>query len=228
MGKKTIKIRDLAVMVGEKKVLDGLDLEVERGEVIAIVGKNGSGKSSLAMALMGNPEYSVQSRELKLDGLEIGEMSIDERSRNGLYVIWQNPVAIPGVSVFSLAKAAVEARGIKLPKLTEFRDQLIELAQRVGLPGTVVERDVNEGFSGGERKRLELMYMHLVKPKLVIMDEVDSGLDKSGRQLIVEMVGELREEGVAVIIITHYEEFVRAVVPNRVLEMKDGRLQARL
>ena len=159
--------------------------------------------------------------------MEILMLNVDERARQGLFVAWQNPVTLPGVSVFALAKAALEAGGKKIEKLTELKAQLEVLAIRVGLTIEHVERSVNEGFSGGERKRLELLWLLLLEPKVAILDELDSGMDQGGRKLLIEIVQERKKRGMATLIVTHYEEMREKLEADKEWEMKNGQLQVR-
>lgn len=220
-----LKIDDLSVEVEGKKVLENVSLGVESGEVVALTGPNGGGKSSLAGVLAGLSGYRVKGGEIELLGENLLELSIDERARAGLVVAWQSPASVPGVKVFNLSKAAVEARGEKIGKVVEFKERLEKLLERVGLPRSYVGRSVNEGFSGGERKRLELVQLLLLSPKLVILDEVDSGLDEEGREMLVGVVEELAQGGVGVVVITHYGKMLERIKVSKKLVMRDGRLQ---
>lgn len=221
-----IKIKNLTVGIADKEVISDLGLEINPGQVISIGGKNGSGKSSLAMTLLGNDQYTIKHGEIAFLGKNLLAMTVDERARNGLYVAWQNPVSVPGLSVFALGKAMCEARGRKINSLAAFKDELEQLAERVGLTKSHIGRSVNDGFSGGERKRLELLQILLLKPKLVVLDEVDSGLDVQGRELILSVIDELRKDGAGVLVISHYEQLLKQIQIDAAWEMKDGRLFA--
>lgn len=221
-----ISITDLVARVKDKEVISDLTLEIIPGQVVAISGKNGSGKSSLAMTLLGSEQYEVKSGKISFMGEDLLKMSIDERARSGLYVAWQNPVAIPGVSVFTLCKAMCEAREIKIKSLVAFKEELEQLAERVGLTKQHIGRSVNDGFSGGERKRLELLQILLIKPRLVVLDEVDSGLDVQGRELILSVIDELRKDEAGVLVISHYEQLLKQIKVDTAWEMVNGRLYA--
>lgn len=223
-----IEVSDLTGSIGGKKVLNNISLRLKSGSLLAIVGANGGGKSSLAQVLMGNPDYPIECGMVLIDGQELQGLTVDERARLGLYVVWQNPVSIPGVTVFSLCKAAYEANGHTIKKLVEFKKLLEELAISVGLTAEHVSRFVNDGFSGGEKKRLELLQLLLLKPKLVVLDEIDSGLDQDGRALIVKVVRELRDSGTGLIVISHYEQLISELKPDVVMEMANGQLQPRV
>ncbi len=224
-----LEIEGLTAEIAGKRVLREVSLKLKLGEVVALVGGNGGGKSSLASVLMGDARYQVSGvKSASLAQRDLLAMPVDERAREGLIVAWQNPVAIPGVSVLALARAAYEASGKKIEKLVAFKQKVEVLAQEVGLKNDNVERAVNDGFSGGEKKRLEMLQLLLLRPKVAVLDEIDSGLDRAGRELVVKIVNQLKAEGTAFVVITHYEEMISALGASQVLEMKDGQLQPRL
>jgi len=222
-----LTIKNLAAIVDKKTVLSGVNLEVKRGEVCAIMGANGSGKTSLSQVLMGDPRLQVQDlSQVVFEGKDLLAMTSDERSRAGLFVAWQNPVTIPGLTVFNLCKTSYESVGNKIKKLTEFKQKLEVLAVRVGLTKEHVARNLNEGFSGGEKKRLELLQLLLLEPKLAILDEIDSGLDAHGRKIVAEIVNEMKAKGAAFILITHNKILLEDIAIDKVGEMKHGKISA--
>lgn len=223
-----LTISRLSANILGKRVLNEVSAKLLSSQIMAIVGANGGGKSSLAQVLLGNPDYEVSEGEIFFNHKELLGLSVDERARKGLYVAWQNPVTIPGVSVFALCKAAYEARGEKISSLSEFKHRLEELAREVGLTASHVGRFVNDGFSGGEKKRLELLQILLLEPKLIVLDEIDSGLDKDGRELMQNIIHKLKNKGSSFIIISHYEQLIEKLKAEQVLEMKDGRLFPRI
>lgn len=228
MTKPILAVFGLSVEAGAKKVLSAVDLEIELGEVLVLMGANGSGKTSFAMSLMGDPRFKVDD----LSRVEFGQddllgMSIDERARAGLYVAWQSPVGIPGVSVFNLCKAGYEARGNKIPKLTEFKKYLEDLAEQVGLSRDCVGREINIGFSGGEKKRLELLQLLLFKPKLAILDEIDSGLDIDGLKMVANIINKMKLEGTSFLIVTHYKRLIEYIAVDKICVMKKGKIVTR-
>lgn len=224
MNEPRLLIKDLQVAVDSKEVIKNLSAEIFESEIVVLMGANGSGKSSLASVLMGNPNYEVVTGEITFEGKKILPLKIDERARLGIFVGWQNPVTIPGVSVFNLCKSSYEAAGYKILKLTEFKLKLVELGKRVGLSSEHISRSMNEGFSGGEKKRLELLQLLLLQPKLAILDEIDSGLDMSGVKMMIEVVNELKKAGSSIVLITHNKRMLQEVEADRKWEMKNGRL----
>ena len=181
------------------------------------------------MALVGDFRYKILGEsKVVFDGKNLLDMSSDERARAGLFTVWQNPVSVPGVSVFTLCRTSYEAMGNKIATLTEFKQTLETLAKRVGLTKEHISRSVNEGFSGGEKKRLELLQLLLLNPKLVILDEIDSGLDSKGISIVVETVNNLKQTGTSFIMITHNKRLLEDVAVDTVWEMKHGQLQARV
>lgn len=210
MKRVLLEITNLEVSVDSKIVLRNFAIKINEGEVVALMGNNGSGKSSLAMTLLGDSRYQIlDSSRVQFEGNNLLKMSADERSRAGLYSAWQNPVTIPGVTVFNLCKSSYEAHGYKIPKLVELKHKLEELAVKVGLTKDYVSRNVNEGFSGGERKRLELLQLLLLKPKLAILDEIDSGLDSDGVKILIKIVTQMKQAGTAFVIITHSKKLAK-------------------
>jgi Fe-S cluster assembly ATP-binding protein len=213
MTKSILDIKNLQISVEDRSVLNGFDLQINEGQVIALLGPNGSGKSSVAMALLGNPNYKVAATSrIEFLGKDIKQLSVDERAKAGLYVAWQNPVSIPGVTVFNFCKSISTQTGT----LVEFKKYLEELLVKVGLPQEYISRGVNEGFSGGERKRLEMLQLLLLAPKLAVLDEVDSGLDSKGVQILAEVINKLKEKGTSFLLITHNTKLTDKVKVDQV------------
>ncbi|MEI8232606.1 MAG: ATP-binding cassette domain-containing protein [bacterium] len=228
-----LTIENLEISVGPKIVLNGIDLNVGKGEMVMIIGPNGGGKSSLANFLMGNPNYLLTNNHglnptLQFDQQDLLTMSTEQRSKAGLFVSWQNPISIPGLSVFSLCKTSYEVHGNKIHRLVEFKKMLEELAIEVGLTKEYVSRNVNDGFSGGERKRLELLQLLLLSPKLAVLDEIDSGLDTQGINILIRIISQMKILGTSFILITHNEKLRGEIKVDQILEMKNGRLSARI
>jgi Fe-S cluster assembly ATP-binding protein len=223
-----LEIRNLHVSAEDKQILKGLDLEVSRGEVRALMGPNGSGKSTLANAIMGHPALDVTEGEIVFEGSEITEANPEERSRAGLFMAFQYPVAIPGVTVAKYLRMAVnahrEARGEDQISLKEFRKQTEAAMELVSIPREFSSRYVNDGFSGGEKKRLEILQLAVLRPKVAVLDETDSGLDIDALRIVAEGVNTFSGPDMGVLIITHYQRILHLVEPDFVHVMFEGRI----
>jgi Fe-S cluster assembly ATP-binding protein len=223
-----LEIRNLHVTAEGKEILKGLDLEVSKGEVRALMGPNGSGKSTLANAIMGHPALEVTEGEICFDGEEITEADPEERSRSGLFMAFQYPVAIPGVTVAKYLRMAInahrEARDEPQISLKDFRRETEAAMEMVDIPREFSSRYVNDGFSGGEKKRLEILQMAMLKPRMAVLDETDSGLDIDALRVVAEGVNRLAGPEMGVLIITHYQRILHLVEPDFVHVMYDGRI----
>ena len=226
-------IKDLRVSIDDKPILKGLNLEVKLGEIHAIMGPNGSGKSTMAYALAGHPRYEVEGGEVWMDGINLLELEPDERARMGLFLAFQYPTAIPGISMANFLRTSVNAvrgeannggsknKGIPI---TEFRKLLTEKMDLLKMDKSFARRYLNEGFSGGEKKRAEILQMALLEPKIAILDETDSGLDIDALRVVSEGVNSLRSPNRAFVIITHYQRILSYVKPDFVHVMFDGQI----
>lgn len=223
-------IRDLKVSIEGKEILKGVDLTLPQGEIHAIMGPNGTGKSTLAYTLMGHPSYEVTSGEVLYDGNNILELSPDERSRLGIFLAFQYPVAIPGVTVANFLRTAMNARrraenpedkGIPIP---EFRKLLKSKMELLKVDPSFAGRYLNEGFSGGEKKRAEILQMATLQPQIAILDETDSGLDIDALRIVSEGVNALRGPELGVLVITHYQRILNYIKPDVVHVMMGGRI----
>lgn len=225
-----LEIRDLHVRIEEedKKILKGVNLTVPRGEVHAIMGRNGSGKSTLSYALAGREGYEITEGEVLLDGENILEMEPDERATTGLFLAFQYPIEIPGVSTMTFLKAALnaqrKARGEDELSTPDFMKAVKEAAGNLSIDTDMLKRALNVGFSGGEKKRAEVLQMALLAPKMCILDETDSGLDIDALQIVSEGVNALRTENRSMLVITHYQRLLNHIVPDRVHVFSDGRV----
>jgi Fe-S cluster assembly ATP-binding protein len=225
----TLEIRDLHVSVetkeGAKPILRGVDLTISSGETHAIMGPNGSGKSTLASALAGHPKYQVTSGTVLLDGEDVLEMSVDERARAGLFLAMQYPVEVPGVSVSNFLRTSATAIRGEAPKLRTWIKEVKEAMARLDMDPSFAERNVNEGFSGGEKKRHEILQLELLRPKLAILDETDSGLDIDALRVVSEGVNRIRSTGeVGTLLITHYTRILRYIKPDHVHVFTRGQI----
>ncbi len=224
MSDPILVIRDLHASVEDKPILRGVDLEIPKGEVHAIMGPNGSGKSTLAQVLLGHPSYQVTQGTITFKGQDVTEMDPDERARLGMFLAFQYPIEIPGVSVSNFLRTAMNAvRGEDVP-VREFMGQLREQLDLVGLDQSFGRRNLNEGFSGGEKKRAEILQLALLKPELAILDETDSGLDIDGVRIVAEAVNKLKSPDIGFCIITHYTRILNFVSPDVVHILLGGRV----
>jgi len=225
----TLEIRDLHVSVetkeGPKPILRGVDLTVRSGETHAIMGPNGSGKSTLAYSLAGHPKYQITSGTVTLDGEDVLAMSVDERARAGLFLAMQYPVEVPGVSVSNFLRTAKTAIDGEAPPLRSWIKDVTGAMDKLRMDSTFAERSVNEGFSGGEKKRHEILQMELLQPRFAILDETDSGLDVDALRIVSEGVNRVKESTeVGVLLITHYTRILRYITPDFVHVFVDGRV----
>jgi Fe-S cluster assembly ATP-binding protein len=221
-----LEIKDLHVSIGDKEIIRGLTLTVPKGEVHAIMGPNGSGKSTLSKAIGGHPSYTVTSGSVLLDGVNVLEMEADARARAGLFLAFQYPMEIPGVSNANFIRAALQARlpeGEEL-EATDFYQQLYAEMDKLEMSRTFTARSVNEGFSGGEKKRNEILQMAMLKPKYAILDETDSGLDIDALRIVSAGVNAQRGLNIGILVITHYQRLLDYIVPDVVHVMVEGRI----
>ena len=229
-----LEIKDLHVSVetdqGTKQILRGVDLTINEGEIHAIMGPNGSGKSTLAYTIAGHPKYHVDSGSILLDGAEVLTMTVDERARAGLFLAMQYPVEIPGVTVTNFLRTAKTAIDGEAPAIRHWIKDVRESMVRLRMDKSFAERNVNEGFSGGEKKRNEILQLELLKPKFAVLDETDSGLDVDALKIVSEGVNRYKEtsaasgEGVGILLITHYTRILRYIKPDFVHVFSNGRI----
>ena len=225
----TLEIKDLHVSVdtedGAKEILKGVTLTIRDGETHAIMGPNGSGKSTLAYSIAGHPKYTVTGGSVTLDGEDVLAMSVDERARSGLFLAMQYPVEVPGVSVSNFLRTAKTAIDGEAPKLRTWVKDVNTALQQLNLDPTFGQRSVNEGFSGGEKKRHEIAQLELLNPQMAILDETDSGLDIDALKVVSDGVNRFRrQEGKGVLLITHYTRILRYIEPDHVHVFVDGRI----
>jgi len=224
-----LEIRDLHVTVeteqGEPPILNGIDLTIKTGETHAIMGPNGSGKSTLAYTIAGHPKYTVTQGTITFDGEDVLEMSVDERARAGLFLAMQYPVEIPGVTVTNFLRTAKTAIDGEAPSIRQWTKDVKEAMSNLRMDAKFAQRNVNEGFSGGEKKRHEIMQLEVLKPKLAVLDETDSGLDVDALKIVSEGVNRAKEAtNLGVLLITHYTRILRYIRPDYVHVVVKGRI----
>ena len=223
-----LKINNLHASVEDKAILKGINLDVKPGEVHAIMGPNGSGKSTLASVIAGKEEYEVEEGEILLEGENIDELDAEERAHKGVFLSFQYPVEIPGVSVTNFMKTAInetrKAKGLEDMPANEMLKMIREKSEMLEIDRKFLSRSLNEGFSGGEKKRNEIFQMAMLEPKLAILDETDSGLDIDALRIVANGVNKLKSEDNAVVVITHYQRLLDYIVPDHVHVLMDGKI----
>jgi len=225
----TLEIRNLQVSVdtenGAVEILKGVDLTIKSGETHAIMGPNGSGKSTLAYSIAGHPKYTITGGSVTLDGVDVLEMSVDERAKAGLFLAMQYPVEVPGVSVSNFLRTAATALRGEAPKLRTWVTEVKDAMDALSIDPSFAQRNVNEGFSGGEKKRHEIMQLELLKPKIAILDETDSGLDVDALRVVSEGVNRAKDaNNLGVLLITHYTRILRYIKPDFVHVFSAGKI----
>ena len=221
-----LTVENLHVTIGDREIVRGLTLTIPRGEVHAIMGPNGSGKSTLAKVLAGHPDYQVTKGRVTMDGIDLLELEPDERARRGLFMAFQYPSEIPGVTIANFLRAALQARlpeGEEL-EATDYYAKLYEKMELLGMDRSFTSRSVNEGFSGGEKKRTEILQLAMLEPKYAVLDETDSGLDIDALKTVSRGVNSLRGPNLGILVITHYQRLLNYIVPDHVHVMVAGRI----
>lgn len=221
-----LEIKDLHVSIEDKEILKGVDLTINTGEIHAIMGPNGTGKSTLSAAIMGNPNYDVTQGEILLDGVNILDLEVDERARLGLFLAMQYPSEIPGITNAEFMRAAINARREEDDKISvmDFIKKMDAKMDVLDMPEEMAERYLNEGFSGGEKKRNEILQLMMLEPTFAILDEIDSGLDIDALKVVSKGVNQMRGESFGALIITHYQRLLNYITPDVVHIMMDGRV----
>jgi Fe-S cluster assembly ATP-binding protein len=222
----SLEIKNLHVAIGDKEIVKGLSLTINTGEVHAVMGPNGTGKSTLSKAIAGHPDYTITSGEVLVDGRSILELEADERARTGIFLAFQYPSEIPGVSIANFLRAAQQARMAEGEELdaAAYYKRLYAKMDMLKIDRKFTSRAVNEGFSGGEKKRCEILQMAMLEPKFALMDETDSGLDIDALRIVADGVNTLRGPNLGVLMITHYQRLLNYIVPDFVHVMYDGRI----
>lgn len=221
-----LQLKNLSVHVGEKQILNQISFDFETGKNYCILGKNGSGKSSLAMAIAGNPKYEISESELLLDGQNLAEMSPDERNKAGIFLTFQNIPEIPGVKLFEFLKTIYDARAEKASTFLEFKKIIEPLMAELEIEKSFLWRDLNVGFSGGEKRKIEVLQIKLLKPKIIILDEIDSGLDVNAVKQVAELLKAVDTEENSFIVITHLFEMLQELPLEKILILEQGKIKA--
>lgn len=221
---KTLEIKDLYVSVGDTEILKGINLTIKSGELHALLGPNGHGKSTLLQSIMGNPKYTVTSGQILLDGEDVLAMDVDERARKGLFLAMQYPPEINGVTISDILKEAINQRRDTPVSLYKFIKELEDATKEVDLPLDIVHRFVNEGFSGGEKKRNEVLQMLLLKPDFALLDEIDSGLDVDALKAIGDAINKMRSNENALLVVSHYARLYELIAPTHVHVVVNGKI----
>ncbi len=220
-----LKIKDLKASVEGKQILKGVNLTVKGGEMHALMGPNGAGKSTLGNVLIGHPNYEITGGSIVLDGIDLTNKTPEERARAGLFLAFQSPVAVVGVKLSTFLRTAYrQTHPEDKVTLTEFYDRMKVHMKKVGLDESFMSRSVNDGFSGGERKRFEILQMVMLRPKIIILDEIDSGLDVDALKLVADEIRDYYSENVGFLIITHYQRILKNIEPQFVHVLKDGKI----
>lgn len=219
-----LEIQNLHVSTDNKEILKGVNLKINKGEVHAVMGPNGSGKSSLSLALMGHPRYQITSGKILLDGTNINLLTPDKRAKLGLFLAMQYPVAVPGVSVFNLLRSANKnLEREKVPAL-EFQNKIKKEMKNLKMDEKFLTRSINDGFSGGEKKKAEILQLSILKPKYAILDETDSGLDVDALKTVSQGINSVRGKEIGILLITHYQRILKYIKPNFVHILVDGKI----
>ena len=219
-----LEVKDLKVKIEDKEILKGISLEVDKGQVVALMGPNGSGKSTLAYALMGHPRYEITSGKILLNGDDITKAKPDERARKGLFLSFQYPQEISGVSVSNFLRTALNAKNEKKISVMDFHKILQEKMKLLKIDKSFALRYLNEGFSGGEKKRMEILQMAVLQPKIGILDETDSGLDIDALRTVAEGINDLKGHELGILLITHYQRILNYITPDKVHIVMDGKI----
>jgi Fe-S cluster assembly ATP-binding protein len=229
----TLEVRDLYVSVDGKEILKGLNFSINKGEVHALMGPNGSGKSTLAYTIMGHPKYKVEKGDIIFEGKSILDLKPDERARLGLFLGFQYPVEVPGVTLFNFLWKAIQAinqdstlqRNLNLPKsVLDYKKEIIDKVKRLNMNEIFIYRPIGVGFSGGEKKRMEILQMAMLKPTIAFLDEPDSGLDIDSLKIVADVVNSTRNPDIGIVMITHYQRILNYIQPDFVHIMLDGKI----
>jgi len=219
-----LRVEDLHVSVDGKEILKGLDLVINTGETHVVMGSNGAGKSTLFNAVMGNPSYTITQGKIYFEGRDITTLPVNERAKAGIFLAFQAPIAVPGITVENFIRNAKSTITGKTERIMAFRKKMREQMKKLSMDRSYGDRYVNDGFSGGERKKTEILQMCLLEPKLTMLDEIDSGLDVDAVRIVSECVSDYHDESNAIVVITHHSEILQKLIPDFVHVLIDGRI----
>lgn len=221
-----LRVKNLHSSINGKEILKGIDLMVRSGEIHVLMGPNASGKSTLAFAIMGHPKYQVTGGDLLFEGKSILKLSPDKRAKLGIFLAFQNPVEVPGVNFLNFLRVAKKGKNGKNGEISfsEFKKNVQDRAKELKIPEALLKRSLNDGFSGGEKKRSEMFQLSVLEPKLAILDEIDSGLDVDALKMIAQTIQKKKEEGMSILLITHYNRLLKYLTPDYVYIMRDGQI----
>ncbi len=219
-----LEVDDVHITVDGKEVVKGVSLKIKSGAIVVLMGPNGSGKSSLAHALMGHPRYQITQGRVLFDGEDITRLKVHERARKGLFLSFQYPAEISGVTVTNFLRSAYQAVSGKAVSVVDFHTLLKERMKMLGIESSFAKRYVNEGFSGGEKKRMEMLQMSVLQPKIALLDETDSGLDADALRIVAQSIMKMKSPSFGALLITHYQRMLEYVVPDEVHVLIDGKI----
>ncbi len=219
-----LKIDNLTVKIEDKEILKNFSLTINDGEIVALMGPNGIGKSTICKVIMGDSNYEVTSGSIIYNGENLLDLSVNERSKRGIYLVSQNPMEIEGVTNADMLRAALEERTGEHTNFFEFNKMVTAICERLGLPSSFIHRGINESMSGGEKKKNELLHLLVLKPKFIMLDELDSGLDVDSLRILAEAIKEYLDETISVLIITHHKSILEYLVPDKVNIIKNGHI----
>lgn len=217
-----LKISELTVKVDDKMILNNFSLDIDDGEIVALMGPNGIGKSTICKVIMGDPHYEITSGTIFYNGEDLTSLSVDERSRRGISLVSQNPIEIEGVSNADMLRASLEARTGEHINFFEFNKRITAICEKLNIPISFIHRGINESMSGGEKKKNELLHLYVLEPKLIILDELDSGLDVDSLKILATSLKEYMNESISILIVTHHISILEYLKPNKVHVLKNG------